>query len=101
MRAAKSRHFDLFVAAYEKHTKAQRKFNAAKCLCLALKFRTKQGFNARNEKRIVDDEAIQNFYSEQFRLKEELENTQVQTRMHADSEDRITDQRIHDTRKET
>ena len=82
MRAAKSRHFDSFLADYEKHTRARQQTNAAKCLRLALKFHAKQWFNVRDEKRIVDDEALRNFYSEQFGLQKELENTQVQTRMH-------------------
>ena len=40
------------------------------------------GFNVLDEKRIVDDEVLRNFYSEQFGLQKETENTHVQTRMH-------------------
>ena len=55
-------------AGYEKRTKDRQQSNAAKYLHLALKFHAKQWFSISDEKRTVDDEALQNFYSEQYGL---------------------------------
>ena len=102
MRVAKSRHFDsLLLADYEKHTRARQQTKAAKCLRLALKFHAKQWFNVRDEKRRIvdDDEALRNFYSVQFGLQKELENTQVQTRMHKIPNNEIGGQSTNERRK--
>ena len=48
----------------------------------------------------MDDEALQNFYSEQLGLQEGLENKQTHTRMCVDCEDRTTGQRVNQTREE-
>ena len=67
---------------------------------MALKFHAKQWFNVRDEKQIVDDEALQNFYSEQFGLQEEPKNTQMQTKMHIDRDNGIAGQSTNETRNE-
>ena len=68
---------------------------------MALKFHAKQWFNVRDEKRIADDESLQNFHSEQFGLQKELENTQVQTRMHKIPNNEIGGQSTNETRNES
>ena len=67
---------------------------------MALKFHLKQWFNVRDVKRFVEDEGFLNFYSEQFRLQEVPKNTQVQTRMLMDSDNRIADQSTNEPRNE-
>ena len=67
---------------------------------MALKFHAKQWFNVRDEKRIVDDDTLQNFYSEQFEFQEEPEDTRVQSRMHKDSDSRTADQSAKETNNE-
>ena len=67
---------------------------------MALKFHARQWFNVRDEKRIVDDEALRDFYSEQFGLQKEQENTQVQIRMHKIPGGRIGGQSTNKTRNE-
>ena len=67
---------------------------------MALKFHAKQWFNVLDEKRIVDDNALQNFYSEQFEFQEEPEDTRVQARMHKDSDSRTAGQSANETRNE-
>ena len=63
-------------------------------------FHVKQWFNVSDEKRIVNEKALQNFYLEQFGLHEEPENTQVQTRIHMDLDNRIGGQNTNETRNE-
>ena len=58
------------------------------------------GFNVLDEKRIVDDEVLRNFYSEQFGLQKETENTHVQTTMHKIPIDKIGGESTNGTRKE-
>ena len=67
---------------------------------MPLKFHAKWQFNVLDEKRIVDGDALRNFYSEQFESQEEPENTQVKTSMHIDFEDRISGQSTTETRNE-
>ena len=69
MQSVKSGHFDSLLADYEKLTEARHQSNAAK--------------------RIADDEALRNFYSGQIELQKEPGNTQVQTGMHKDPNNRI------------
>ena len=48
----------------------------------------------------MNEKALQNFYLEQFGLHEEPENTQVQTRIHMDLDNRIGGQNTNETRNE-
>ena len=66
---------DSLIADYKKHTEARQQSNAAKCPRLALKLHAVQWIIVRDEKRIVNDEALRNIYSKQFGLHEESENT--------------------------